>query len=621
MEIELKGIFCALLVLLSTFTIILAAVGAEDEDREEVPGQIYRFDIADMYCYPDVWGNRIVYIDERDYYKDVFLFDMETMTETKLTISEGEHQDPRIWGDHVVWTDYSTGFYNIWHHNISNGSTRLITPDGSHQIAGGIWEDRLVWADSRYTGSAIVMYNLTTDQETKITTDTTTGSHPDIYGDRIVYFDFRESGSDSDIFVYDITTGEETKIGNRTHNQLYPIIYEDLIVWEDWRISSSNAILILYNLENKNHLEMTPNDGASRYRPEIHDNKVVWNDDRWGENEIVMLDLDTGEEIRITNNQDYDNLPRIHGDRIVWMATVTGIKNILTYLIDSDADGIPDSEDQFPLNSNEYSDLDGDGLGDNMDPDMDGDGIPDSDDDFVMDPREWNDFDNDGIGDNKDPDDDNDGIVDSRDDEPFNPLNSVENIYDSLSRSLDSLLVDIEDLGLDIDSILETGRDQKNDTLELNALTSQLLERIRAMNDSVHLIFGDVEEKLGFLNGSMPRTVNLTPIINDLFELMSAISILEEMIQEDGVLRNETLVSLNLLVEGLSRDLADILEEVDGIDNGMGELEKEQNDTADLVESGNVILYMIILGLILVIILLMILLLRSGKRKSMDDFE
>lgn len=50
--------------------------------------------------------------------------------------------------------------------------------------------------------------------------------------------------------------------------------------------------------------------------------------------------------------------------------------------IDSDGDGVPDDEDAFPDDPTEWSDNDGDGLGDNADPDDDNDGVDDEDDVF-----------------------------------------------------------------------------------------------------------------------------------------------------------------------------------------------------------------------------------------------
>jgi hypothetical protein len=85
---------------------------------------------------------------------------------------------------------------------------------------------------------------------------------------------------------------------------------------------------------------------------------------------------------------------------------------------DDDNDGVPDTEDAFPLDPTEWLDTDNDGIGDNADPDDDNDGVADTEDAFPLDPTEWLDTDNDGIGDNADPDDDNDGVFDINDNCP-----------------------------------------------------------------------------------------------------------------------------------------------------------------------------------------------------------
>jgi len=129
---------------------------------------------------------------------------------------------------------------------------------------------------------------------------------------------------------------------------------------------------------------------------------------------------------------------------------------------DRDGDGVPDKYDVFPDDPNEWADFDGDGIGDNADPDDDNDfylddieikcgtnprdsfdfpldtdndympdlldedddndGYLDDEDAFPKDPSEWADFDGDGIGDNADPDDDNDDVPDSEDAFPNNPF-------------------------------------------------------------------------------------------------------------------------------------------------------------------------------------------------------
>ena len=81
---------------------------------------------------------------------------------------------------------------------------------------------------------------------------------------------------------------------------------------------------------------------------------------------------------------------------------------------DDDNDGVPDSEDAFPLDASESADTDGDGIGDNADLDDDNDGVPDASDNAPLTPNiDQLDTDSDGIGDIEDPDDDNDGYSDA----------------------------------------------------------------------------------------------------------------------------------------------------------------------------------------------------------------
>jgi hypothetical protein len=76
---------------------------------------------------------------------------------------------------------------------------------------------------------------------------------------------------------------------------------------------------------------------------------------------------------------------------------------------DSDSDGITDSGDMFPFNSQETLDADLDGIGDNADnDDDDGDDLNDLDDAFPFD------TDNDGTPNIEDLDDDNDGFTDEK---------------------------------------------------------------------------------------------------------------------------------------------------------------------------------------------------------------
>ena len=109
---------------------------------------------------------------------------------------------------------------------------------------------------------------------------------------------------------------------------------------------------------------------------------------------------------------------------------------------DSDGDGVDDFDDAFPYDPNETDDMDGDGEGDNTDLDKDGDGWlnqeekdcgTDEDDELSI----PSDFDIDGICDSLDPDDDNDTWTDAIDDFPFDPAEWKDNDKDGTGDNAD----------------------------------------------------------------------------------------------------------------------------------------------------------------------------------------
>jgi len=163
---------------------------------------------------------------------------------------------------------------------------------------------------------------------------------------------------------------------------------------------------------------------------------------------------------------------------------------------DTDGDGIVDSQDDFPLDPDEWNDNDGDGLGDNNDDDLDNDGwlnddeilcvtdpmsnlsvpldfdndsicdVVDTDDDndgvedsldlFPYDASEWSDHDGDGVGDNADEDDDNDGYTDSLEVDCSSDPYSVGSIPtdQDLDGTCDALDTDVDGDGYDNDQDL-----------------------------------------------------------------------------------------------------------------------------------------------------------------------
>jgi len=82
---------------------------------------------------------------------------------------------------------------------------------------------------------------------------------------------------------------------------------------------------------------------------------------------------------------------------------------------DIDGDTYLNADDAFPEDKEEWLDTDSDGIGDNSDPDIDNDTHLNDDDVFPEDENEWADLDGNGVGNNSDPDIDGDSYLNADD--------------------------------------------------------------------------------------------------------------------------------------------------------------------------------------------------------------
>ena len=186
---------------------------------------------------PAIYGDRIVWTDARNGNGDIYMYDLSTYRETRITTNESNQDHPAIYGDRIVWQDSRNGEdYNltdIYMYDLSTSTETRITADDSGQYSPAIYEDKIVWWDSRNGGWNLYMYDLSTSKETQITTSKGYQGNHAIYGDRIVWVDGRNRNAD--IYMYDLSTHTEVQITSNNSEQSDPAIYGDRIVWTDRR--------------------------------------------------------------------------------------------------------------------------------------------------------------------------------------------------------------------------------------------------------------------------------------------------------------------------------------------------------------------------------------------------
>lgn len=115
--------------------------------------------------------------------------------------------------------------------------------------------------------------------------------------------------------------------------QWFPSVSGNKIVWVDNR--AGNLDIYLYDIEKKQEIPICTNP-ADQYMPKIYGNKIVWMDKRAmvGKEEkwdIYMYDLDLGQEIPICTSPGSHKSPSIWKDYIVWQDERNGNADIYLY--------------------------------------------------------------------------------------------------------------------------------------------------------------------------------------------------------------------------------------------------------------------------------------------------
>jgi FOG: PKD repeat len=257
-----------------------------------------------------------------------------TVTETQITTNPSNSENPVIYGNTIVWQDDRNGNWDIYIFNLST-KEQIHTTNTANQVSPDIYGNRVVWEDERNGGHDIYLQDLATKKQTRITTSGK-ALYPKIHDYRIVWMDGRNGGSldenshpvgNWDIYMYDVSTSKEYQITTNNSTQMIPDIYKDKIVWHDERNMGENPYehvqIYMYNLSTS--VESPVNYGEGAYfvqsSPRIYGNKIVWMAESVGTNyNIYVYDLSTStlDMIGYPYGYGYASQPAIYGNRIVW---------------------------------------------------------------------------------------------------------------------------------------------------------------------------------------------------------------------------------------------------------------------------------------------------------------
>ena len=161
-------------------------------------------------------------------------------------------------------------------------------------------------------------------------------------------------------------------------------------------VGCANGDLFRYDFTDWSKEETSISSGQSVISINIADNGDIMVGTQNGKLHVI-------DDSTFTESDDYSSAGRVmmgvYGDsgELYIISTISSSSKIRLYDLDTDGDGVTDSQDHFPLDSSQTEDTDGDGYGD----DPDGN----NSDEFPDDVSQWADSDGDGYGDNPDGND------------------------------------------------------------------------------------------------------------------------------------------------------------------------------------------------------------------------
>lgn len=117
-----------------------------------------------------------------------------------------------------------------------------------------------------------------------------------------------------------VLCGPENPISARSAEEWVPSISGSRIVWQDNR--NGNWDIYLFDLNTKIERQIT-NDPASQTEPSISGNIIVWTDERNGNKDVYMMDLATNVTRPIASNTFNEYSPAVSARRVVWVGDLS----------------------------------------------------------------------------------------------------------------------------------------------------------------------------------------------------------------------------------------------------------------------------------------------------------
>jgi beta propeller repeat protein/parallel beta-helix repeat protein len=263
---------------------------------------------------PAIYGDKIVWQDNRNGDYDIYMKDLTTGLETVLCNATGDQTHPQIYKNIVVWDDIRYGaYFNIHMMDLTTGIESRISPSTHSQVEPEIYNDIIVWMQWDYADANIYRHNITSGVTSAVCTAPGEQWRPRIYENKVVWFDLRNGNYN--IYMKDIVSGIETPICTNSAIESDPRIYGDLVIFRDNR--NGNWDIYMYKISSGIETRFTPTP-SNQVDSAIYENNVVYTDDVNGNIGLYMKNISTGNITLVCNASGGRGAIRFYNNQIIW---------------------------------------------------------------------------------------------------------------------------------------------------------------------------------------------------------------------------------------------------------------------------------------------------------------
>ncbi len=262
--------------------------------------------------------------------------DVQGTTQQLGALAGSQQLTPAISGSGVVWTNFDGTQADIYFQDVagSGAPVNITNTPGDNEFLEDIDQGAVVFTHTGGPGNSpgdVFLYDTSSGTSATVAAATSTVhfQHPAISGNYVV---FERITTQYDIDIYDRTIGGSPgpQVTNDAAMQAHPRVSSDVVVYEDYNANPSVPSVFGYHVSTSGPPFQIAAVGSL---PDIDGNNVVYvGNDSAGSSQIYLYDLTSGITRPLTTVASAKSTPRISGSRVIWTDNRNGDDDV--FLLD-----------------------------------------------------------------------------------------------------------------------------------------------------------------------------------------------------------------------------------------------------------------------------------------------